>query len=72
MPNFQSFPNLEDRSEDSAASVADKLYRYVFNPDHIDGGPKANWFEQALDFTWENASDLAFRDSPRLSHVNRC
>jgi uncharacterized protein DUF6883 len=45
--------------EESAASVADKLARYLLNPDHIDGGPKANWFKQALGFHRENAPDLA-------------
>jgi hypothetical protein len=46
-------------AEELAASVADKLERYLLNPDHIRGGLKANWFEQALGFTQENASDLA-------------
>jgi hypothetical protein len=41
------------------ASVADKLERYLLNPDHPVGGPKANWFQQALGFTKENAADLA-------------
>jgi hypothetical protein len=39
--------------------VADKLDRYLLNPDHIDGGPKADWFKRALGFTRENAADLA-------------
>jgi len=34
-------------------------YSYLLNPDHTRGGPKANWFAQALGFTRENASDLA-------------
>jgi hypothetical protein len=40
-------------------SVDDKLMRYLLNPDHEVGGPKAKWFEQALGFNRENASDLA-------------
>ncbi|MEX3655692.1 MULTISPECIES: DUF6883 domain-containing protein [Mycolicibacterium] len=43
----------------SQASVRDKLERYLLNPDHPVGGPKAAWFEQALGFTRENAPDLA-------------
>ena len=46
-------------AEDSAASVADTMERYLLDPDHVSGGPKARWFEQALGFTRENASDLA-------------
>ncbi|WJR76474.1 DUF6883 domain-containing protein [Bradyrhizobium sp. NP1] len=46
-------------AEQSAASVADKLERYLLNPDHSDGGPKANWFRRALGFNRENAADLA-------------
>jgi hypothetical protein len=46
-------------AEETAASVADKLERYLLDPDHVDGGPKANWFKQALGFTRENAADLA-------------
>jgi len=45
--------------EESAASVADKLERYLLDPEHVSGGPKAKWFEQALGFTRENAQDLA-------------
>ncbi|MBI3226169.1 MAG: hypothetical protein HYZ39_14040 [Mycolicibacterium cosmeticum] len=41
------------------ASVRDKLERYLLNPDHEVGGPKAAWFEQALGFTRENAPGLA-------------
>ncbi len=41
------------------ASVADKLERYLLNSNHPVGGPKANWFQQALGFTKENAADLA-------------
>ncbi|MHA3022473.1 WXG100-like domain-containing protein [Mycobacterium sp. BMJ-28] len=43
----------------SQASVRDKLERYLLNPDHEIGGPKAAWFERALGFTRENAPDLA-------------
>jgi hypothetical protein len=42
----------------SNASVADKLWRYLLNPEHEVGGPKAKWFEQALGFTRENAPEL--------------
>ena len=45
-------------ASDSAASLADKLDRYTLNPDHIDGGSKAEWFRRALGFTRENAADL--------------
>ena len=41
------------------ASVADKLNRYLLNPDHPQGGPKAKWFKEALGFDRENAADLA-------------
>jgi len=40
-------------------SVEDKLARYLLNPEHPIGGPKAKWFEQALGFTRSNADDLA-------------
>jgi len=40
------------------ASIKDKLEKYLLNPDHPQGGPKAKWFEQALGFTRENAGDL--------------
>lgn len=43
----------------TAQSVADKLRRYLLNPDHPIGGPKAQWFEKALGFTRANAGDLA-------------
>lgn len=43
----------------SQESVVDKLQRYLLNPNHPDGGPKAKWFEQALGFTRQNESDLA-------------
>jgi hypothetical protein len=44
---------------DSVASVARKLDTYLLDPAHVTGGPKANWFEQALGFTRDNAADLA-------------
>jgi hypothetical protein len=31
---------------------------YLLNPEHVKGGPKADWFNQALGFTRENAADL--------------
>ena len=40
-------------------SVQDKLYSYLLNPEHVDGGPKAKWFKEALGFTRENMDDLA-------------
>jgi len=43
----------------SAASVVDKLSRYLLNPDHPGGEPKAKWFQQALGFTRENSDALA-------------
>lgn len=43
----------------TALSVADKLNRYLLNPDHPVGGPKARWFQQALGFTRANMAELA-------------
>jgi len=43
----------------TALSVTDKLQRYLLNPDHALGGPKAKWFEQALGYTRENIGQLA-------------
>lgn len=40
-------------------SVADKLDKYLLNPDHPVGGTKANWFQRALGFTRDNADELA-------------
>ncbi|HEX8145842.1 MAG TPA: hypothetical protein VF591_01465 [Pyrinomonadaceae bacterium] len=40
-------------------SVQDKLYRYLLDPEHPAGGPKAKWFREALGFTRENMDDLA-------------
>jgi transposase len=40
-------------------SVDDKLDRYLLNPAHPKGGPKAVWFERALGYTRANADDLA-------------
>jgi hypothetical protein len=50
---------VADVVDASAASVVDKRHRYLVDPDHISGGPKAKWFEQALGFTRKNAADLA-------------
>jgi len=36
-----------------------KLERYLLNPGHETGGPKANWLEHALGFTRQNATDIA-------------
>ncbi len=44
---------------ESAASVYDKLSRYLLNADHPIGKSKAMWFRQALGFTRENIDDLA-------------
>ena len=43
----------------TAASVIDKLQRYLLNPDHPVGGSKAKWFEQALGYTKDNLDSLA-------------
>ena len=43
----------------TGVSVADKLERYLLNPDHPVGGPKAKWFKEALGFTRANADELA-------------
>jgi hypothetical protein len=40
-------------------SVEDTLSRYLLEPAHSSGGSKAKWFESALGFTKENASDLS-------------
>jgi hypothetical protein len=45
--------------DESAASVTNKLSRYLLNPEHPIGGSKAKWFQQALGFTRENSGDLA-------------
>jgi hypothetical protein len=42
-----------------AASVADKLNRYLLNPDNSVGKTKADWFRRALGFTRDNAAQLA-------------
>jgi hypothetical protein len=52
-------PPEEAPSDPSAASVWDKLYRYTLNPNHPEGGSKAEWFSQALGFTRSNIGDLA-------------
>jgi RHS repeat-associated protein len=36
-----------------------KLSQYLLNTEHAVGGPKAQWFEQALGFTKANMADLA-------------
>ena len=41
------------------ASVADKLSRYLLNPNHPIGRDKAKWFKEALGFTQSNADGLA-------------
>jgi hypothetical protein len=43
----------------SRQSFDDKLWRYLLNPDHEVGEPKAKWFDQALGFTRENAPDIS-------------
>jgi hypothetical protein len=40
-------------------SVADKLQRYLLNPDHPEGASKAKFFDKALGFTRANSGDLA-------------
>jgi hypothetical protein len=49
-------PGLPPTTE---ASVANKLDRYLLNPDYPVGGPKAKWFKEALGFDRGNAADLA-------------
>jgi hypothetical protein len=46
-------------AEATAQSVSDKLQRYLLNPDHPVGGPKAKWFKEALGFTQDNMEELA-------------
>ena len=57
---------------DSAGSVAYKLETYLLDPNHVDGGPKADWFKRALGFTRENSADLAkqlvFDESQAVQH----
>jgi filamentous hemagglutinin len=43
----------------TADSVADKLGRYLLDPNHPVGGDKATWFRKALGFTQDNLDDLA-------------
>ena len=67
-PTPEERPLTPEKNEPaSAASVADKLERYLLNPDHPIGSEKARWFQEALGFTRENAADLAkqlvFNDS---------
>jgi predicted DNA-binding protein len=40
-------------------SVQNKLYTYLLNPEHAEGGPKAKWFKEALGFTRDNMEDFA-------------
>jgi len=42
----------------SEESIKRKVEGYLLNPDHVKGGPKADWFNQALGFTRQNAADL--------------
>jgi hypothetical protein len=56
IPDAKGVASVTDAS---AASVLDKLNRYLLNPDHVSGDPKANWFKQALGFTRKNIADLA-------------
>ena len=50
---------IEEIAELTAKSVDDKLARYLLNTGHEIGRHKAKWFEKALGFTKDNASDLA-------------
>lgn len=43
----------------TSESVANKLDRYLLNPDHPVGASKAKWFREALGFTRDNADGLA-------------
>ena len=43
----------------TAESVERKLSQYLLNPEHVRGGDKAEWFQQALGLTKENMADLA-------------
>jgi hypothetical protein len=44
----------------SQESVIDKLWRYLLDSNHENGGAeKANWFNQALGFTRQNLADFA-------------
>ncbi len=40
-------------------SVDNKLWTYLLDPKHPQGGPKAKWFKEALGFTKENMGDLS-------------
>ena len=42
----------------SEESIKRKVEGYLLNPEHPKGGPKADWFNQALGFTRENAAEL--------------
>jgi hypothetical protein len=42
----------------SEDSIKRKVDGYLLNPEHVKGGPKADWFNQALGLTRENAAEL--------------
>jgi hypothetical protein len=42
----------------SEESIKRKVEGYLLNPEHAKGGPKADWFNHALGFTRENATEL--------------
>jgi hypothetical protein len=42
----------------SEESIKRKVEGYLLNPEHAKGGPTADWFNQALGFTRENAAEL--------------
>lgn len=51
--------SLNDKQKITRDSVNEKLDKYLLNPEHPEGGPKANWFEKALGFTRENSRELS-------------
>ncbi|GAB7193592.1 hypothetical protein NUM3379_43020 [Kineococcus sp. NUM-3379] len=55
----RSAPTVQQLPPTTAASVNEKLDRYLLNPDHPLGKEKAAWFRQALGFTRENVEALA-------------
>jgi hypothetical protein len=67
-------------AEETAASVASKLERYLLNPDHVRGGSKTNWFKQPLASTGKmhptmqnNWSSTNLRRSEKAStNMERC
>jgi RHS repeat-associated protein len=60
-PELRQLANqaAQQASDPTKASVLDKLLRYLLNPEHSVGGPKAKWFADALGFTRDNADELA-------------